>query len=984
MAQLLDHVDYLSSEIGARPAGTEEEQEAALYIADQFQKEAGFHAEIEEFTSGSNLEGGRAIPAIVIVLASILAMLFPFAVIPAFFLIVVSAAIYALEAFDKNYVSRALSRDVSQNVVAKYQPFQDASSARTRSRKIVLVAHYDSGRVKPALLDRAQSFGLPLGMMVVGAMAASALLMLIRIFVGTSGGPAVIVLNVLTIVALLLVALPIVKSILCRTAPYNEGANNNATGAAALIEVAHRISQGSLSEAELNYADDDLVIHGEEEAFENGLVPEGAQVVYDVQQAAKYEDTADDEYAEIDEEERLMAAKAAIAALTGTPVESKIYRTREEQVAPEFEDTPVENPQEPVVLADDSGAPAESARAASFAMTAATTVTAAAPEQNAAELAGFQNAPSWFVAAQKNAKKTAEPVSQAQKSRYNEAIDEAERERRDREKQLQEQEAQRLRDEQIAREREQQRIMEEQAARQRAAREAEEEARRQAELQARLAAEEQMQQMVQADTAADASLDAANDAPEYDQAFGTAQESDQVEAAVVDEPEVEQQAPAEQDQDIAQTPDLGSTIAFKPEMLLSKEEAALLAEEDEPKPSAPRLADLPDIHSTPEPQMKENANPSRSGMFRKLRTDIPSLSGIISAKPLGEQPGTSDADNADSRLAKPRPAHINVPAIDQAPKSEEQTPAEVENPKVDYDMEVPVSADLMQAAIADELAEEKANAAAPQAQPAEANQVEMPSSRANGFLGRLRKKDSNNLDETPQEWLQVDEDFDARQVGKERGSWESFKNESDDEKPADWQGGAFSRIRLGHVNTQSGVEEEEETVAELSPEDEENRQLNEEIEQIIHFRNPQFNTEIWFVAIGSDTELHEGAKAFLEEHKKELRGSMLIEVESLGAGVLSVASEEGQFRTVKASSRIKRFTRAATESTGIALDQVRLVGSDSIASTAQKTGVQSMHLFGAENGRPALKGDADDVAENVDELVLEENVSYLMELIKHI
>ena len=42
MTKPLEHVEYLSKEIGARPAGTEEEQNAALYIADQLQKEANF------------------------------------------------------------------------------------------------------------------------------------------------------------------------------------------------------------------------------------------------------------------------------------------------------------------------------------------------------------------------------------------------------------------------------------------------------------------------------------------------------------------------------------------------------------------------------------------------------------------------------------------------------------------------------------------------------------------------------------------------------------------------------------------------------------------------------------------------------------------------------------------------------------------------------------------------------------------------------
>ena len=54
MPDIIDHVSYLSEEIGPRPGGTEEEQQAALYIADYLQKEAGLAAEIEDFTISSN------------------------------------------------------------------------------------------------------------------------------------------------------------------------------------------------------------------------------------------------------------------------------------------------------------------------------------------------------------------------------------------------------------------------------------------------------------------------------------------------------------------------------------------------------------------------------------------------------------------------------------------------------------------------------------------------------------------------------------------------------------------------------------------------------------------------------------------------------------------------------------------------------------------------------------------------------------------
>ncbi|MBP3867156.1 MAG: aminopeptidase, partial [Eggerthellaceae bacterium] len=216
---------------------------------------------------------------------------------------------------------------------------------------------------------------------------------------------------------------------------------------------------------------------------------------------------------------------------------------------------------------------------------------------------------------------------------------------------------------------------------------------------------------------------------------------------------------------------------------------------------------------------------------------------------------------------------------------------------------------------------------------------------------------------------------------------EGFEDEFyQEEKPRKrrffWQGGAFSRIRLGHVNTRSGEDssaDEPEELVEL----EEDIAVADEIEKIYHFRNPLYTSEIWFVAIGSDTDAHDGALAFVDEHKNELRGAMIIEVESLGLGDLSVASEEGRFRKVNASSRIKRYMRGAQAATGITPASVKLAGSDSIASIVQKAGFQAMHLFGAEGGKPALKGSVDDVLENIDEDVLDDNVNFLMELLKH-
>ena len=74
MPDIIDHVSYLSEEIGPRPGGTEEEQQAALYIADYLQKEAGLAAEIEDFAIASNTEAPSLICAGILLVAVVLGL----------------------------------------------------------------------------------------------------------------------------------------------------------------------------------------------------------------------------------------------------------------------------------------------------------------------------------------------------------------------------------------------------------------------------------------------------------------------------------------------------------------------------------------------------------------------------------------------------------------------------------------------------------------------------------------------------------------------------------------------------------------------------------------------------------------------------------------------------------------------------------------------------------------------------------------------
>ena len=121
-------------------------------------------------------------------------MVFPMFTIPAFILAAASAALFALESFGHPIVTRALARGASQNVVARYQPNYDADNRKgSRSRKIVLVAHYDSGKVTPSLVRKVESLKLPIpfSLLIVCGYIAAAFMLLMHIFVNAGVGAIV-------------------------------------------------------------------------------------------------------------------------------------------------------------------------------------------------------------------------------------------------------------------------------------------------------------------------------------------------------------------------------------------------------------------------------------------------------------------------------------------------------------------------------------------------------------------------------------------------------------------------------------------------------------------------------------------------------------------------------------------------------------------------------------------------------------------------
>lgn len=1080
MADVMEHVAYLAEEIGPRPAGTEEEQQAALYITESMQKEAGLSTVIEDFSGVSNTQAPRAICSGLTVVFGIVALVFPVVGLPAALIAIVSAALYVAEAFGRPVLSRLFARGVSQNVVARYEPGISPQTGNTRRRKIILVAHYDSGKACPGLNGPILGLLPILKWVVLGGFVATALLLLLgsTVFTGVSGA-ARIVLNVLIVIGMALSALPLVQLLLQKVSPYNNGANCNASGVAALMEVAERVGRGrtDMTEFEGNRA----VVHGEAAAREAGVIPEGAQVTYQA-----HETPSEDDASPV---ERLLAAKAAVAALSGKPVsdfvsDEILHKTvNEEQQASEPSDAiEVITPQEVMqaasgVAAQQSAAaqvppqPQQALEGSAMQPAAAEQVPAGqdAPAAPAGQEASTElqeepvedqsNLPAWFVSAQKKAKKT-ESGKPVQRSRYADALEAAVSESSthfaEANNAVLSNAAQRMQaysDGIVEVKAPESALLStrDQAAGKTAAPQQPDPAPAAQNAAMPVASpagdgaplSDSSAQPVPAAAAPSAvspilpddlsvpSIEENNkvelpsflaDAPQAAQS-AEPRKTERVAVLVDDLPATKQpaeaSASADPDKTIQHAPvfvdtvtqGVGSTppvqenrphAAHPPITLPSIEDAsqpavqvetlkqrAPLADVGKAAPDAKeRLSALPSITAgmlpVDRPQVKTAHNPS----VADLRSSLPSLSGLI--------PQTQDDKQSDE------PSAVSLTGA-FAPVGATSSFAPVGDELIDDVDPDEIYVDDADDSDYQETYTESGAFAGP-------GYVEMPKSRVRRLFDRFRRKDKEE-ESSPQEWLDVDESFDARSVGAARGGWESFREEGETPRQSGayadsyadeefdelddygyeddggnggksgrpWYGGAFSRVRMGRVDMRSGKEgelpidgEPTETPQPEAP----------EMQKIYQFRNPDISTEVWFVALGAELACHSGMRAFIEEHAQDLRGSIIVELEALGAGELCLIENEGGYRVAKASSRMRRYLRKASQATGESVGSADMLWKSSASSYAITNGVQAMHLAGMEGAKPAGFGAKDDSVSGVDAELLEQRVAYIMELLK--
>lgn len=1042
MAELNEHVAYLSQEIGPRPAGTEEEQRAALYISEQFSAEAGLTTAMEDFQCNPDSSLPRTLCSGVAVLVTLVATIVGALAVPAIVVSLICAALAAAEVFDKPVLSRLLNRGVSQNVVARYLPAKSPTRA-SRRRKVIVVANYDSGKVRRDL-NGAMPAVLPILYWVELAMLVVMPLLLAIRMVLAPDGSVLVVFNVLLAVAMVVAVLPVASFLLEKFANYNEGANCNAAGVAVLLEVASRVAAArDLPDAP------EPTVHGEAAAVSAGLVPEGAEIVYHTGNTSEDLGTSMESAAE-----RLAAAKAAVAALSGKPVSATPTEVATEDESP--------------AKGEENGAVEVSPEESLTPSSAAVVVPVAAPAYAAPV---EHQVPEWFKKGQEQAKKPAKekPV---QRSRYATALERAEEEIN-------------------AREEHERRNLDELSERMRVMRASVQAASAAAgatptEIMDSVVADESSEEISAPPSASAVNEEASPSlAPVLPAIEVPAVEADQlpspsnntVSAMLADIPAIasepassETGTPASKpvvsavpaapvvpqptdDPDVTvrdgQRPLTGATVAVPPIDLSTSDAPAAPAggqrvvvpsvgEVAETPASAPaaaprrrRAITLPNIGISQElPRISmddcqqaaplSEDRPEHDGRVHGLSAVIPS---VTTPEPPSAVSGTREAALLDALPSLGRTTTTTDPAL-----SGSISLAGTFSSMGATGAAAPIGDELLENASENDIYIEDVDDSAYVEQITETGAmagpgyVEMPKSRFGGIFGKFRRKKREEAS-SPQEWLDVEESFDAREVGAARGGWESFREEGDiqayDEEYLDadattafspefdddfaedgfdaprsshrrgrhFEGGAFSRDQF---DDESEGEENQTSAADPSSVFGEGLPADfvfeptPEIEQIEQFHSDRIDMEVWFVALGSELAGNGGMKAFMAAHEVELKGALIVELEALGAGELTLIDKEGTYVPKKASSRMKRLVRKAGQATGLKVPEATMEWRNSASAYALKHGQQALHLAGMDGRKPAFFAEEDDVIENIDNDMLALNSDFVMEVLKHI
>ena len=199
-----------------------------------------------------------------------------------------------------------------------------------------------------------------------------------------------------------------------------------------------------------------------------------------------------------------------------------------------------------------------------------------------------------------------------------------------------------------------------------------------------------------------------------------------------------------------------------------------------------------------------------------------------------------------------------------------------------------------------------------------------------GLFGRKKKNEQDSMSD----WLGVEDDYDAKKSGRGIGSWDNFEDDDDG-----WKGGATSS---------DGASAEDMLAAVASMGDDE-----------------LLGHDIWFVATGASDCDGAGMKAFLAAHRDKLRGVFFINLESIGAGRLSVVTVEGEQQLLKGDRRIMNLVNKVCKSFHVDCGAFEIPYAKTDAYAALEASRRALTIAGVDGPRLACAHTEDDLPYNV-------------------
>lgn len=401
--------------------------------------------------------------------------------------------------------------------------------------------------------------------------------------------------------------------------------------------------------------------------------------------------------------------------------------------------------------------------------------------------------------------------------------------------------------------------------------------------------------------------------------------ADEIEAP---EAEPAESVDAEQVENVDAEPNTADEIEAEATVVVEQEETPVISNADESRPYSTQIFTMP----APSDPGSTVANPASA----RVET-VDSLMAQISSK-AAPRPQMNIPDPASAPVLTPSSSPLasvpdpSLPSMQQANVASRTSLFDLPDPSAQADDPFataqgpePTSAPVAPSMPVSSGAQPIETISAPVAKEAK------PQKRGlGGLFGRKKKNEQNSMSD----WLGVEDDYDAKKSGRGIGSWDNFEDDDNG-----WKGGATSS---------DGASAEDMLSAVASMGDDE-----------------LLGHDIWFVATGASDCDGAGMKAFLEAHRDKLRGVFFINLESIGAGRLSVVTVEGEQQLLKGDRRIMNLVSKVCKSFHVDCGAFEMPYAKTDAYAALEASRRALTIAGVDGPRLAFARTEDDLPYNV-------------------